>query len=641
MVPMNGNELRQAFLTFYKERGHAIIPSAKIIPENDPTTLFTGSGMQPMVPYLLGQKHPLGTRLTDSQKCFRSKDIEEVGDNRHTTVFEMLGNWSLGDYFKKEQLSWFFEFLTSVVKLDPQRLFVSVFRGDEALGIPRDGESVAIWKELFSSVGIEAIDIDNTETGGMQGGRIFYYPANKNWWSRSDSINTMPIGEPGGPDSEVFFDFGVELKLHENSIWADKPCHPNCDCGRFIEIGNSVFMEYIRTEKGYEKLPQKNVDFGGGLERTLAVANGTPDVFQTDLFTPIITKVEALTGHTYGENEETTRSFRVIADHLRAATMIAVDGVYPSNKDQGYFSRRLLRRAIRYGKKLGLEKPFLHELVPCVVIIYKEAYPEVVEAQEKIIQIFSEEEAKFRKTLDRGLAEFRKILPDIKKAYEKLKDENKGDIVDYENGKRAFYFYETYGFPLEFYREELESEGIPVHQEVLQQQYVDARKAHQDLSRAGAAQKFAGGLADHGEATTKLHTATHLLHEALRRVLGETVKQSGSNITLERLRFDFSYSEKLTDEQVTMVQDIVNEQIEKKLPVTMEMMTVEEAKKKGALALFGEKYGEQVKVYKVGDYSIEVCGGPHVENTGELGHFTITKQENIGKELRRIRAVLE
>lgn len=618
-MSITSNELRQKYLDFFHKRGHIIIPSESLVPENDPTTLFTGSGMQPLVPYLLGKVHPQGTRLVDSQKAFRSVDIEEVGDNRHTTFFEMLGNWSLGDYFKKDQLLWIFEFLTKELQLNPQKLFVTVFRGDPKYDLSKDTESVEIWKSLFNSVGIEAKDVDFSEEKGLQGGRIFYYEGKKNWWSRSGTPEQMPVDEPGGGTSEIFYDFGPELQFHEKSSFKDQPCHVNCDCGRFLEIGNSVFMEYKKTETGLEKLQKQNVDFGGGLERILAVIHNSSDVFETDLFTSIIKKLESLSGKKYEGYEHQKRPFRIVADHMRAATMLAADGVYPSNKDQGYFSRRLLRRAILYGKKLGIEDVFISSLVDPVVELYQTEYPEVAKSRETIKKYFEEEEEKFRKTLERGLA----VLESM-------------NITDTLSGKAAFDLYQTYGFPIELTVEVAKEKGFDVDVDGFEKE----KKKHQELSRQGAEQKFAGGLADHSEETTKLHTATHLLHQALRNVLGSHVQQRGSNITEKRLRFDFSHSEKLTEQQKQQIEDEVNGIIKKDLPVTMEMTTVDDAKKQGALALFEDKYEDKVKLYKVGDYSVEVCGGPHVEHTGLLGTFKIKKEESVGRGLRRIKAVL-
>jgi len=618
------DELRTKYLTFFEERGHAIVPSSSLVPENDPTTLFTGSGMQPMMPYLLGATHAKGTRIVDSQKCFRSQDIEEVGDNRHTTYFEMLGNWSLGDYFKEEQLAWFFEFLTQEVGLDPQHLYVSVFVGNESLGIPADDEAVAIWQSLFAKAGIEAKAVKNADTQGMQGGRIFYYPEAKNWWSRAGEPKNMPLGEPGGPDSEVFYDFGADLRLHENSAWKNEPCHINCDCGRYLEIGNNVFMTYQKTEKGFELLVQKNIDFGGGFERILAASFGNPDVFTTEIFQPIIKHLERISKKSY-DDVEYTRAFRVIADHIRAAVMLAGDGVIPSSKAQGYFSRRLLRRAIRYGKNLGIETHFLDGLVPVVIGMYSTAYPELVEQTEAIANAFKDEEAKFAQALRKGLREIEKI--------EAL------------TGKVAFHLYETYGFPFELTQEIAAERG----QTITQASFDEAKKQHADASRTASAGKFKGGLAEHTEITTKYHTATHLLHAALRQVLGTHVQQQGSNITNERLRFDFSHPQPVTSAELKAVEAQINEWVTAALPVHKQIMSKDAALASGAIAFFREKYPDEVSVYSIGVnpdgtahdltkgwISKELCGGPHVENTRTIGSLVITKEQSAGAGVRRV-----
>lgn len=627
---MTIHEIRQAYLDFFSKQEHHIVPSASLIPENDPTTLFTGSGMQPMVPYLLGEKHPMGKRIADSQKCFRSQDIEEVGDNRHTTFFEMLGNWSLGNYFKKEQIPWVYEFLIDELGLDAKNLYVTVFRGNDDLGIARDDEAVSLWKEVFSRAGIEAEAVDFSERDGMQGGRIFYYDESKNWWSRSGVPNNMPEGEPGGPDSELFWDFGEDFKLHEQSEFASEVCHVNCDCGRFMEIGNSVFMEYQKTPDGFVPLPNKNVDFGGGLERIGAAVNGDPDMFKMSVFDGIRTALEQSTGKQYGENENETVAFRVIMDHLRAATFLIADGVSPSNKDQGYFTRRLVRRAIRFGARLGVKTGFASEIAQAVINEYKDSYPDLAEGADHIVGELAREEEKFLKTLAKGEREFEKML------------EKSGTIT----GKDAFVLYSTFGFPLELTQEMAQEKSLIIDLEVFKKEF----KQHQALSRAGSTQKFAGGLADHSEATVKLHTATHMLHQALRSVLGDHVLQKGSNITPERLRFDFSHPEKMTPEQKEEVQRIVNENIQNDLPVHFEILDIEDAKNRGAIGVFDDKYaqlGGKIKVYFIGEqatgefFSKEVCGGPHVEKTGSMGSFRIKKEESVAAGVRRIKAVLE
>lgn len=618
---MASSEIREKYLNFFKSQGHAIISSAPLLPENDPTTLFTGSGMQPLVPYLLGEPHSEGTRLVNSQKCFRSQDIDEVGDNRHTTFFEMLGNWSLGDYFKKEQLAWLFEFLTSELGLDPKRLYVTVFGGNEELDLPRDDESAEIWKKLFSDKGVDANDLENAEIDGLQDGRIFYYDDTKNWWSRAGMPSNMPVGEPGGPDSEVFWDFGAELKLHENSEFKDQVCHVNCDCGRFFEIANSVFMQYKRTESGFEPLPKQNVDFGGGLERMGAAVMDNPDVFMLDLFDKARRSIEEMSGKKYGDNPDETMAFRVILDHIRAAVFLISDGATPSNKDQGYYTRRLIRRAVRFSQKLGVDtsKDLTTPIAKSFIEIYQDAYPQLKEKSEFIFKELNKEEDKFESTLEKGLKEFERFAAD-------------GELT----GKDAFLLFSTYGFPLEVTQELAEERELAIDLDGFEEEM----KKHQETSRKGAEQKFSGGLADHSEATTKLHTATHLMHQALRQVLGDHVYQKGSNITPDRLRFDFSHLDKMTPEEKEEVENIVNDVIERDLTVSFEEMTVDEAKAQGAIGVFDEKYGNKVKVYSVGDFSKEICGGPHVENTGVLGKFKIKKEEASSAGVRRIKAVL-
>lgn len=620
--------VREKYLAFFESKKHVRIQSAKLIPENDPTTLFTGSGMQPMIAYLMGQKHPQGTRIADSQKCFRAADIDDIGDNRHTTFFEMLGNWSLGDYFKQEQIQWMFEFLTKELELDPKNIYVTVFAGNKTLGISKDEESIAIWQKMFASAGIDATVGDDAETNGMGNARIFPYGEKKNWWSRAGVPDAMPIGEIGGADTEMFWDFEPTgssaaaggTGIHASSAFAKQPCHVNCDCGRFMEIGNNVFMEYIKTEAGFEQLPQKNVDFGGGLERMTAAANNNPDVFMADVFVPMIQKLQELSHTTYGSSEEITRSYRVILDHMRAATFLIGDGVFPGKKDQGYFVRRLLRRAIRYAGKLNITQPFAFELSQSVILAYSDAYPELKNQSSVITSEIKKEEEKFRKTLNAGLQKIDQIF------------QNTEEI----NGQQAFELYATFGFPVEVLQEEAASRGKKVDMEAFEAEM----KKHQDLSRTASAGKFKGGLQDHSDMSVKYHTATHLLHQALRTVLGEHVFQKGSNITPERLRFDFSHPDKMTPEQIKQTEDLVNQQIQKDMTVTRDEMTVEQAKVKGALGLFGHKYGDTVSVYTVGDFSCEICGGPHVEHTGTLGTFKITKEESASSGVRRIKAVL-
>ena len=640
---MGSKELRKKFLEFFERRGHKIIPSASLIPENDSTTLFTGSGMQPLVPYLMGEPHPQGKRLVDVQKSFRAEDIEEVGDNRHTTFFEMIGNWSLGDYFKKEQLNWLFEFLVKEIQLDPQRIYVSVFRGNKEIGIEKDLESVNIWKDIFKKNNIDADDVDLAEKNGMQNGRIFYYDETKNWWSRSGIPTKMPIGEIGGPDSEVFYDLGEDLKRHENSKYKNQLCHINCECGRFIEIGNSVFIEFIRSERGFDPLPQKNVDFGGGLERISMVLQSKDNVFETDLFINIIKKIEELSGLKYIDNMS---PFEVIADHLRAATFIMGDnkGIAPSNVDQGYIVRRLIRRAIRYGRQLGIKKElWIQSISQTIIDDYESVYPELFNNTKFIMDNLEKEEIKFGKTLEKGLKEM-----------EKLFDNYKGNLKEFCLGaENLFDLYQTYGFPVELSIEEINKKRIQYNgilmpkdvEEILLKSFQEEVKKHQEISRTAAAGKFKGGLADASEQTKKLHTACHLLLAALRKVLGEHVEQKGSNITAERLRFDFSHSNKLTEEEIKKIEEIVNEAIRNDLPIAFEEMSLEEAKKQGATGVFESRYGEKVKVYTIGEknnfVSKEICGGPHSKSTGELGHFKITKEESSSAGIRRVKAVLK
>lgn len=615
---MTGSELRKKYLDFYIDKKHVEIPSASLIPEGDPTTLFTSSGMQPLIPYLLGQKHPEGVRLVDSQKSFRSQDIEEVGDNRHTTFFEMLGNWSLGDYFKAEQLPWIFEFLTDVVGLDPNKLYVTIFSGDKDNEIKLDEESVAIWQKIFSQKGIDAklVVLETEQRGGeigMQGGRIFAYEAKKNWWSRSGTPDKMPVGEPGGPDSEIFYDFGTP---HDEKF--GKYCHPNCDCGRFLEIGNSVFMQYKKEADGsLKELSQKNVDFGGGLERILAAKQNTPDVFKTDLFWPIVEYIQEQTGLKYDDH---TIAFRVIVDHLKAATFLISEGVEPSNKQQGYMVRRLLRRAAVKLHQLGGNKLRLASIVYVVADIYKSHYETLSDSLivENIVEVIDLEMTKFQKTLDKGL----KILT--------------GMQLDQLTPELAFDLHQTYGFVFEISKELFGAKGV----ELKKEDFDLINQKHQELSRTASKGMFKGGLADHSEITTKYHTTTHLIHESLRRVLGEHVSQMGSNITAERLRFDFAHPTALTEEEIKKVEEMVNQQIDAALPVSFEEMTLDMARAKGALAFFGQRYGDRVKVYSIGSFSKEVCGGPHVSNTSEIGHITIFKQESIGTGKRRVYARL-
>lgn len=632
----DADQLRSSYLAFFEKRGHATVPSASLVPENDPTTLFTGSGMQPMVPFLLGQSHPKGKRICNSQKSFRSQDVEEVGDNRHTTFFEMLGNWSLGDYFKHEQLAWFFEFLTKDVKLDPARLYVSVFAGNDGLGIPRDQESADIWQQLFKAAGIKAEATDYQPKLGLGQARIFFYDEKKNWWSRSGEPTKMPAGEPGGPDSEVFYDFGAQLQLHEQSEFKDQLCHPNCDCGRFLEIGNSVFMQYLKQVDGsFKELPQKNVDFGGGLERILAAKNNDQDVFSTDLFQPIITELEQLSGKRYKETEF-IGSFRVIADHLRAAVMLAADGVFPSNKEQGYFSRRLVRRAIRHSHKLGIKKQLLKHLVPIITKMYEKPYPEVSEQVSKITDALVKEEEKFIKTLYKALHEFDKFLSH---KFGKVGGAKQAFVTPAD----AFRFYESWGWPIEIFIEEATSKGVSlVSVDDFRSEFESEKAKHAEKSRTASIGKFKGGLQDASEQTIKYHTATHLLQAALRKVLGEHVQQKGSNITQDRLRFDFSHSHSISVDEQNQIMALIQNWIAADLPVSRQTMSKQAALESGAIAFFIEKYPDQVSVYTIGNnpesawISKELCGGPHVSRTAEIGQLQWLKEQPVAAGIRRI-----
>lgn len=627
---MTAQEIRKAYLEFFKNRGHEVIPRALLVPYNDPTTLFTGSGMQPLIPYLLGEEHPKGTRLTDSQTCLRAQDIEEIGDNRHTTFFEMLGNWSLGDYFKQEQINWFWEFLTDVIKLDPNRIYVTCFIGDEESGIPKDTESSSIWTEIFKKANIsyDQVDIGSEENGylvGDQGARIAFY-GEKNWWCRAGKASNMPVGEPGGPDTEMFYLFP---EIEHDKKWGEN-CHLNCDCGRYIELGNSVFMEYIKTESGFERLPKQNVDYGGGLERIAAAALDSPDVFKISVMWPIVQKLEELSGKSYDDN---TNAMRVIADHLRGATFLAVDGVKPSNKEQGYVMRRLLRRAIRFAFDLGIEQNFLEHVVPVIADLYHEDFPEVAEKRQEVIEILMREEKVFRQTLRKGVKELQKLAEG-------------GKLT----GEHIFTLYDTYGFPMELSVEEAHRQEVVVS-DTWREEFDAKMNEQRQRSQTAAKGTFKGGLGGQTLQHKKYHTATHLMYQALRDVLGDHVIQRGSNITEERLRFDFSHPEKVTAEQITQVEEIVNREIAKDLKVSWaEYPTIEATGPLGALGQFGDRYGDTVKVYSMqadGEekpFSFEICGGPHVDNTLQLfednKQFKIIKEEASSAGIRRIKAVL-
>jgi alanyl-tRNA synthetase len=628
---MDAQQIRNEYLKFFKERGHAIIERAKLIPNNDPTTLFTGSGMQPLLPFLLGESHPKGIRLTNSQTCFRAQDIEDVGDNRHTTFFEMLGNWSLGDYSKEQQIRWFFEFLTEKVGLDPNKIFITAFIGDPEHNIPRDDEAANIWQKVFESKGIEAniVEIGSQANGDKRGvnpgERIFFYDDHENWWSRNGGISSTPIGDPCGPDSEVFYDYGEQNHAEGFGL-----AHPATDSGRFVEIGNQVFMQYQRLDDGsFVPLAKQNVDFGGGLERIAAAAIDSPDIFKISLLWPIIEKLQTISGRKY---ENHTESMRVITDHLRAATFLAVDGVKPSNKEQGYVMRRLLRRAIRFAFDLGIEQNFLQQIVPVVADLYTEDYPEVENQRDEIIIILVKEEKIFRQTLNKGLKEFARFK---------------------ENGLTGveiFTLYDTYGFPVELSTEEAFKQNIRLsknwHEEF--DEKMTEQKARSQTATKG---NFKGGLTGQSEIHKKYHTAAHLLGQALRMVLGESVVQRGCNIDEQRLRFDFSWGEKVTPEQIKQIEDIVNEQIAADLKVSFaEYPTKVAFEELGAHGEFSNKYGDTVKVYKmIADgadepFSLEICGGPHVDHTSELAEggrkFKIIKEESSSAGVRRIKAVL-
>lgn len=584
-------DLRSKFFEFWEERGHKKIPSSSLVPENDPTTLFTGSGMQPLIPYLLGEPHPLGKRLVDIQKCFRGQDIDDVGDNRHDTFFEMMGNWSLGDYFKKDQLAWYWEFLKEIFGDRTNKLHVTCFEGYK--NISKDTESAEIWKSL-----------------GIPEEKIHFYGVAENWWSRSGAPDQMPTSEIGGPDSEVFYDFGAPV--HDG-------CHPNCQCDRFLEIGNSVFIQYQKRPDGsFKELPQKNVDFGGGLERTLAALSNNPDFFLTDVHKNNIENLEKISGKKYADF---TREFRIVADHIKSAVFLVTAGVFPSNVDRGYILRRLTRRAVRFSNQLGIKEDLVSAVVNSNIETYKSVYPEVLDNRKNIHEVLQREEEKFRNTLEKGLKEFEKLSA-------------KGFLTADE----VFYLYESFGFPYEMTQEEGKNKNLKIPPK---KDFDEAFRKHQEKSRTAAAGKFKGGLADHSEVVTKYHTATHLLQAALRQVLGDHVHQEGSNITAERLRFDFSQPQKLTVTEIKQVEDEVNKQIKNDLPRKTETLTYHAAIKSGALAFFKERYPEKVTVHSFGDFSREICGGPHVEHTGLLGRFKIIKEEAVASGIRRIYGILE
>lgn len=609
-------EIRAKFLGFFEKRGHAILPSAPLVPENDPSVLFNTAGMQPLVPYLLGAPHPNGTRLADFQKCVRTNDIDEVGDNTHATFFEMMGNWSLGDYFKKESIAWSFELLTSKTEgfgLDPRRLYVTCFEGDE--NAPRDEESAGIWKDIFAKAGVE-------------GERIYFMPAKNNWWSPGDN-------GPCGPDTEMFYDLTgtlTEGMTHAEYLKAD-------DEQKVVEIWNNVFMEYLKKDgKVVSKLASQNVDTGSGFERVTAVIQGKTNIFDTDIFAPIMGKIDEFSTDTIGgvaDAAAALRSKRIIADHVRTAVMLISDGVLPSNTDQGYILRRLIRRAVRHADLLGMKPSSLFWIAGAVTDVYKDIYENISTQKETIKVTIDAEEQKFRKTLNNGLKEF-------EKAFAEGENNNGTEKVSVLDGKIAFNLFSTYGFPIELTKELAKEKSATVDEAVFEEEM----KKHQELSRSGAEQKFKGGMGDTSEQSVRYHTATHLLHQALHQVLGDHISQKGSNITPERLRFDFSHTAKMTDDEKKKVEDIVNEKIAAALPVQVVSLPKDEAVRTGARHFFGDKYGDTVTVYFIGDtmdeaFSKEFCGGPHVKNTSELGHFKIQKEEAVAQGVRRIKAVLE
>ena len=661
---MKAQDIRNKYLEFYARQQHAIIKRAPLILTDDPTTLFTGAGMQPMIPYLLGEPHPEGKRIADSQTCLRAQDIDDIGDNRHTTFFEMLGNWSLGDYFKKEQINWMWQFLSEEVGLDMNRIYVTCYIGDERYNIPKDTEAAEIWAELYEKAGLSSgqADIGSEEAGyarGIKPGeRIFYYDGSKNWWSRNGGPETTPIGDPCGPDSEMFYEF--DFIEHDPKF--GEHCHPNCDCGRFMEIGNNVFMAYKKVADGvFKPLEKPNIDHGSGLERIAAAANNNPDVFKISLLWPIVEKLQDLSGKKYASH---TESMRVIADHLRAATFMAVDGCVPSNKEQGYVMRRLLRRAIRYSFDLGIEQNFLEEVVPVIADLYEADFPEVKENRESIIAVLVKEEKAFRQTLRKGsnflrneLARFsKKIVIDDPATH-------KGSSINVLQpeflGQLLFTMYDTHGYPYELgyemlvqEKKYLESLGYtvmdPWSNEHIKQSFDKKMAEQRQRSKTARKGQFSGGLEGHDPIHLKYHTATHLLGAALRKVLrAPDLQQHGSNITAQRLRFDFNH-DKLTPEEKQAVEDQVNAWIDADLPVNFAVYPTDEALKMGAIGAFGERYGDEVKVYSIGEgdnvISFEVCGGPHVEHTGVLSEggkrFKITKEESSSAGIRRIKAVL-
>ncbi|MDB5183894.1 MAG: alaS [Candidatus Saccharibacteria bacterium] len=666
---MNTETIRSEYLKFFTERGHKVIKRAPLVLQGDPTTLFTGSGMQPIIPYLLGEPHVDGKRLVDSQTCLRAQDIDDIGDNRHTTFFEMLGNWSLGDYFKQQQIEWMFEFLDTVVGLDMSKLYVTCFIGAPEYEIEKDTEAANVWKKLFEAKGLPSgeAEIGSEEEGyskGIKDGeRIFYYDGSKNWWSRNGAPESTPIGDPCGPDSEMFYLFD---SVEHNTDFGEF-CHPNCDCGRFMEIGNNVFMAYRKVADGkFEKLEYPNIDHGSGLERIAAAKLNDPDVYKISLMWPIIEKLQSISGKKYEDNLE---SMRVIADHLRAATFLAVDGCIPSNKEQGYVMRRLLRRAIRFAFDLGIEQNFLEQVVPVIADLYHNDFPEVAENRDSVIATLVKEEKSFRNTLRKGLKEFDKIA-DQKKDLWTYEDANDDEIFEdtkylipepVHNGKKEwikiqgnaitgkdiFLLQDTYGFPWPLSVEEATNRNIAITKDWATSQHAEMEE-QRNRSRTAVKGEFKGGLGGDALIHKKYHTATHLLQSALRELFGDQVRQHGSNITEERLRFDFSLDHKMTPEEIAKAEELVNSWIQQDLPVWFTMYPTQEALDMGAIGPFGERYGDSVKVYQMGKdaqmASLEICGGPHVDHTGQLAEdgkvFKIVKEEASSAGIRRIKAAL-
>jgi alanyl-tRNA synthetase len=649
---MNTETIRNEYLKFFEERGHRTIKRAPLVLQGDPTTLFTGSGMQPIIPYLLGEPHPDGVRVVDSQTCLRAQDIDDIGDNRHTTFFEMLGNWSFGDYFKEQQIEWMFEFLDKVVELDMSKLYVTCFIGAPEYGIDKDTDAANVWKKLFEAKGLSSGEAeigseeDGYKKGINDGERIFYYDGSKNWWSRNGGPESTPIGDPCGPDSEMFYDFGTPHNTEYGEF-----CHPNCDCGRFMEIGNNVFMAYRKVAEGkFEPLEHPNIDHGSGLERIAAAKLNDPDVYKISLMWPIIQKLEEMSGKKYDSH---TESMRVIADHLRAATFLAVDGCVPSNKEQGYVMRRLIRRAMVKAFDLGVEQNFMEQIVPIIADLYENDYPEIRENRDNVIATLIKEEKAFRQTLRKGLKEFESYF---KPAVEynsveesvHIKGDKWGKYIPPElTGEKLFKLYDTYGFPVELSKEEAFKRNVNISDDV-DEQFNRLMAEQRERSQTATKGIFKGGLEGDTLIHKKYHTATHLLQSALRELFGDQVRQHGSNITEERLRFDFSLDHKMTPEEIAKAEDLVNGWIAQDLPVWFTMYPTQQALDMGAIGPFGERYGDQVKVYQMGKddqmASLEICGGPHVDHTGQLGEdgkkFKITKEEASSAGIRRIKAVL-